>query len=365
MISMASPDGFSMPAEYWQHSHTLMLWPERNDIWRNGAKPIQKTIVELSRVVSEFEPVIVGVTAQQYMHARNMLPSCVKLFEISYNDIWIRDIAPTFLVNNECIRGVDWKFNAWGGCEDGLYYPWDLDDSLAQKLLELYDFPRYAADMVLEGGAIATDGEGTLIATEQCLLNKNRNPSLSKNDIEYRLKTYLNITKVIWLKSGLMFDEAGGHIDNLCTFARPGEVLLAWTNDKNHPQYPICQNAFNVLAKAKDALDRPLKIERIELPETMRFTAEETAGLDYSPYTIRRSTDGSLLGSYINFVHVNGGVIIPTFGCEQDAAALEQFKALFPAKQIVQVSAREIILGGGGLHCVTKEVPPKAKFSLA
>jgi len=354
--SLSSKD-FSMPADFAQHRCTIMLWPERSDIWRNRAEPIQRKIAELARLILNFEPVRVGVIPSQYEKARSSLPGSVDLFEISYNDIWIRDISPTFIVKGKEIRGVDWIFNAWGGVKEGLYFPWDLDNEFSKRLLETYSFPMYVSDMVLEGGAITVDGEGTLITTLRCLVNQNRNPFMNKDDIESKLKALLNVQKIIWLRQGLLFDETGGHVDNLCVFARPGEVMLAWTNDSNHPQYPICQEAYKILCSCTDAKGRRLLIHKIELPEPMEFTEEECRGIDYRDHTIRRKPGNTLLGSYINFIHLNGAVIIPEFGCKQDDEVRRQFISIFPDKEVVSINVREIILGGGGIHCITTHIP--------
>ncbi len=205
--STPKADGYRMPAEFARHQGVYMLWPERPDNWRNGAKPAQHTFANVAKAISQFEHVTVGVSDEQYINARHMLPDDVEVIEISSNDSWIRDSGPTFVVNDDGqLRGVDWTFNAWGGLVDGLYFPWDKDDRVAQKVIELERTDRYRLDdFVLEGGAIHVDGEGTLITTEECLLSKGRNPQLSKGQIEDVLKKYLNVEKVIWLKRGNLF----------------------------------------------------------------------------------------------------------------------------------------------------------------
>jgi agmatine deiminase len=203
-----------MPGEFSAHTKTWMLWPERPDNWRDSAKPAQMAFVEVAKLISQFEPVIMGVNPKQLEVARNMLPRTIDVVEIENNDAWMRDCGPTFVVNpSGKVRGIDWIFNAWGGLERGLYFPWDLDDSVPQKVLEFERMDRYKAPIVLEGGSIHVDGEGTLITTEDCLLNPNRNPTLSKSDIEKMLQKYLNISKVIWLGRGVYNDETSGHVD--------------------------------------------------------------------------------------------------------------------------------------------------------
>ena len=179
-----------------------------------------------------------GVPAQFMEQARAIMPSHVTLVEMNSDDCWARDTGPTVVINaaGEC-RAVDWGFNAWGGHNGGLYFPWDQDELVASHMASQHGFARYKAPLILEGGSIHVDGEGTCLTTAECLLNTNRNPHLSKAQIEQHLRDYLNIEKVIWLEEGVYLDETDGHIDNMACFARPGEVILTWTDDENDPQY--------------------------------------------------------------------------------------------------------------------------------
>jgi agmatine deiminase len=177
-------DGFFMPAEFAPHVGTWMLWPQRPDNWRLGAKPAQKAFAAVASAITQFEPVTVGVNHAQYQNARSLLPPEVRVVELSSNDAWMRDIGPTFVTDGKTVRGVDWIFNAWGGLYNGLYFPWDLDEAVAGKVLEIERVPRYKAPLVLEGGSIHVDGEGTCITTEECLLSPGRNPDLSQAEIE-------------------------------------------------------------------------------------------------------------------------------------------------------------------------------------
>ncbi len=193
-------DGYWMPAEFDRHAGCWMLWPERIDNWRDGARPAQQAFAAVAAAIAQFEPVCVGVNAAQYEFARAQLPAGVRLIEISNNDAWMRDVGPTFVVNAAGRRrAVDWRFNAWGGLDGGLYFPWDLDDLVAQKVAAVEGVDRYRAPLVMEGGAIHSDGEGTLLVTEQCLLNPNRNPQLSKGEIEKYLRDYTGVEAIIWL----------------------------------------------------------------------------------------------------------------------------------------------------------------------
>src|ERR1700678_557395 len=265
--STPAKDGFRMPAEFERHSGCWMLWPERTDNWRAGAKPAQEAYVAIAMAISLGEPVTVGVSAAQFQNARARLPRQVRLTEISSNDASARDCGPTFVVDAKGRRrGVDWTFNAWGGLSGGLYFPWDRDDEVAQKILEIEGAERYRTDFVLEGGAIHVDGQGTCLTTEQCLLNPNRNGLLSRADIEEQLRRYLGVRTVIWLGKGVHEDETGGHIDELACFTSPGHVALTWTEDRKDPQYEISHDAYRRLRQARDARGRTLTIHKIHQP---------------------------------------------------------------------------------------------------
>ena len=198
--------GFFMPAEFSKHKATWMLWPERNDIWRLGAKPAQKVFAEIANTISRFEPVIVGVNQTQYENARNRLSKNIRVIEISYDDAWIRDTGPSFLINSSgSVCGVDWFFNAWGGIGNvsrakkwellGSYFPWKLDDLVARKVLEIEGVERFRCPLILEGGAIHVDGKGSLIATKKCVLGRNSNLSIIQ--VEELLSQYLGVNNII------------------------------------------------------------------------------------------------------------------------------------------------------------------------
>ncbi len=183
-------DGYRMPGEFEKHEGCWMIWPERTDNWRLGAKPAQKAFVEVATVIAKYEKVTMCVSAAQYENAVDMLPSNVRVVEMSNDDSWMRDVGPTFVVNSQGdVRGIDWRFNAWGGLVDGLYFPWDQDDKVARKVCQIEGKDYYSLeDFVLEGGSIHVDGEGTAIVTEACLLDESRNPHLTKEEIENHLK---------------------------------------------------------------------------------------------------------------------------------------------------------------------------------
>lgn len=351
-------DGYRMPGEFEAHTGCWMLWPERPDNWRNGAKPAQHAFVQVATAISQFEAVTVGVSQTQFNNARQRLPVHIRLVELSYNDAWMRDCGPTFVVDDHGrLRGVDWEFNAWGGLQGGLYFPWDLDDLVARKVLEIERAPRYKAPLVLEGGSIEVDGQGTLLATEECLLHPNRNPGLTRGKIEALLREYLSVERILWLEKGVYLDETNGHIDNLARFIRPGVVVLTWTDNHADPQYDISRDAYRRLAAATDARGRRLEVHKIHQPNPITITAEESEGVDAVEGTLPRQGGDRLAASYVNFYLANGGLILPGFGDEHDSRARDALQALLPERRIVMVPGREILLGGGNIHCITQQQP--------
>ena len=356
-------DEFRMPGEFEPHAGCWMLWPERGDNWRLGAKPAQNCFVAVATAIARFEPVTVGVSRAHFEDARHQLPDHIRLVEMTHDDAWMRDVGPTFVVNDArgLLRGVDWGFNAWGGLTGGLYFPWHDDDLVAGKVLEIERADGYRAPLILEGGSIHVDGEGTLITTEECLLNPNRNPALSRSAIEALLRDYLSAERIIWLPRGVYMDETDGHVDNLCCLARPGVVLLTWTDDPKDPVYPICREAHAILSRERDARGRAFEIQPVHQPGPLFMTEEESMGLSYSRWAKPRRPGDRLAGSYINFYIANGGVVMPLFDDPHDAAALEAVKVCFPDREVVGVPAREVLLGGGNIHCITQQQPAVAK----
>ncbi len=355
--STPKADGFRMPAEFEPQDKIWMIWPERTDNWRDGAKPAQQAYATVAKAISAFEPVNMLVSSVQYANCRNQLPPEITVIEMSTNDAWARDCGPSFLVNDHGdLRACDWTFNAWGGLTDGLYFPWDKDDMVAQKICELEHVDSYRTnDFVLEGGSFHVDGEGTVLTTEMCLLSAGRNPSLSKDEIEQKLCEYLNCSKVLWLKDGIDPDETNGHIDDVACFIRPGEAACIYTEDKSHPFYRQSQDAYRQLLKMTDAKGRKLKVHKIcctkEPVRLGNFMIDKTSD------SIGRPAGELCIASYLNFLIVNGGVIVPQYGDANDALALEQIQSLFPDRKAVGVMTREIVYGGGNIHCITQQQP--------
>jgi agmatine deiminase len=240
-VGVPSHDGFYMPGEFKTHQRCWLAWPYRPDVWRNNAKNVQQSFVDLVSKIAQFEPVTVLVSKACWNAAHREFVEIpdVDLKLCDTNDAWVRDTGTTFLVHKEHPpRGVDWRFNAWGGVSGGCLSDWSHDDAVAGTMLDSLNMFRYRAPLVLEGGSIHVDGEGTLITTEECLLHPNRNPDLSQEQIETLLKAYTGSSKVIWLKHGVFGDDdTNGHVDNLCFFVRPGHVALTWTDDPTDPQH--------------------------------------------------------------------------------------------------------------------------------
>lgn len=351
-------DGFRMPAEFEPHSGCWMAWPERPDNWRLGAKPAQEAYAAVAAAIAASEPVTMAVSDAQFENCRAMLPPEVRVVEVSTDDAWLRDTGPTFVVDgNGGRRGVDWRFNAWGGTEGGLYFPWDRDDRVAAKVLEVEGDDRYRAPIVLEGGAIHVDGEGTVLTTEECLLNPNRNPELSREQIERVLLDYLGAEKVIWLGAGVFEDETDGHVDNLACFARPGVVLLTWTDDEEDPQHQISHDARERLEAATDAQGRSLEVVLLPSPGPLQISAEEAQGVDAAEGTVPRSAGDRMAASYVNFYLGNSRIVYPLLDPRHDEEAAAILRRVFPEREVVGVPAREILLGGGNIHCITQQVP--------
>jgi agmatine deiminase len=358
LASRPARDGFRMPAEFEPHDGCWLLWPERTDNWRLGAKPAQQAFVAVAAAIARSERVSVGVSARQYANARALLPPQVRVVELSSDDCWMRDVGPTFVVDARGRRrGVDWTFNAWGGLDGGLYFPWDRDDAVAQKVCEIEGADRYRAPFVLEGGAIHVDGQGTLLTTEECLLNPNRNPGLTRDRIEALLAQYLGIETVIWLGRGVHLDETDGHVDNLCCFSAPGEVCLTWTDDRRDPQYERSHEAYERLRAARDARGRRFEVHKLVQPGPLYMTDEEARGVDHVDGTEPRRSGARLAGSYVNFYLANRHVVMPLLDAKRDAAAAAVLKRAFPRREVVGVPGREILLGGGNVHCITQQVP--------
>jgi agmatine deiminase len=358
--STPAADGYRMPPERAPHAGCWMAWPERADTWRLAGEPAQRAFAAVAEAINPSDPVTMVVSDGQFEHCRSVLSPAIRVIEVSTDDAWMRDVGPSFVVRDGCeLRGVDWRFNAWGGLDGGLYSPWDRDDRVAQKVLEVQGAERYRAPIVLEGGGIHVDGEGTVLSTEECLLNRNRNPGLTREEIERTLLEYLGAEKVIWLGRGVYNDETDGHVDNLACFVRPGVVLLSWSDDESDPQHAISRDALMRLERATDARGSSIEVIRIPSPGPLTISEEEARGVQGAVGTLPRRAGGRMAASYVNFYLGNSRLVFALLDDRHDAAAAEILAGCFPDREIVGVPAREILLGGGGIHCITQQVPSR------
>ncbi len=367
--STPKQDGFRMPGEFEPHEHIFMIWPERPDNWRQGAKPAQRAYAEVAKAIAKHTPVTMLVNNSQYANCRARLPEHIRVVEMSSDDAWVRDCGPTFVINDKGeIRGVDWIFNAWGGLVDGLYFPWANDDAMAQKICDLQGIDSYRTDadscpagldFILEGGSIHVDGEGTLITTEMCLLNPDagRNvPNLDKEQIEMMLKEYLNLEKIIWIKDGIDPYETNGHIDDVACYIRPGEVACIWTDDPEHPFYAAAQAAYKTLSEATDAKGRKLKVWKMCMTKEPCYL-KDAWSIDTATGAIPREEGEISIASYMNFLITNNAIILPQYGDENDELAVQQAQEMFPGYTIEPVMTTEVAYGGGNIHCITQQQP--------
>ena len=356
-------DGFYMPAEFSRHYGTVMIWPERPGSWGIDPHNARCAFAKIINILAEHEKVFVAAGERGIKSALQMLSDKVTIIQIETNDSWARDIAPTFLINNQGnIRGVDWRFNAWGGEYDGLYKNYVKDNNFAYRICNQLDIPCYDAQhFVLEGGAVHSDGEGTIIVTEACLLSKGRNPHMSKADIELNLKKYLGAEKLIWLPYGIYNDETNEHVDNVCAFTEPACVLLAWTDNKNDPQYTMSEADIEVLSREKDAKGRGFTITKLPIPDNpVCFTEADCNGFEFEDGEDTRTPGERLAASYVNFYFANDVILVPSFGGDNqksDIRAKKIIESVCPGRKVIMINAQSIIKGGGNIHCITQQIP--------
>ena len=330
-------DGFFMPAEWHPHKRCWMAWPCRADMWGEHLDAAREAYAEVAKTIAEFEPVTMIANPEDVAEVSLRCGANVGALPLDLDDSWARDIGPSFLIDGKGgLAGVDWGFNAWGG----KYDDYGKDAVLAKALLAHLDVPRYQAPLVLEGGSIHVDGEGTLLTSEQCLLNPNRNPKLTPTEIEGHLRDHLGVREIVWLGQGLVDDETDGHIDNLACFLKPGAVAALTTNDPEDANYEALQDNLKRLRAARDAKGRELEIVEIEQP---------APAID---------DDGRRLSrSYINFYMANGGIVMPSFEDPKDGPAHAAISKCFPEREVRRVPAGDIVRGGGGIHCITQQQP--------
>ena len=327
--------GFRMPAEWEPHSGCWMAWPTRAR-WRDFEE-VCKTVANLARTIARCEPVTMAVAPRYLADATAACGRRVTVLPIPVDDIWIRDTGPAFLLNREHeLAGTTWQFNAWGG----KHKRHEADSALASRILDHLSVPRFDASLVNEGGAFSVDGEGTVLTTESVLLNRNRNPRLSRSAVEKRLLEFTGARKVVWLPGNPMEKVTDGHVDGIAVFARPGVVIAELTTDRDDPDYECLQGNLRVLRLATDAKGRHFEIFTITRPRWNLLWPRDFAA------------------SYINFYIANGNVIVPQFGDDRSAMdAASTISLAFPNRDVVLVRIDAIAAHGGGIHCVTQQQP--------
>lgn len=328
-----------MPAEWAPHKGCFVSWPCKEDTWFGFIDEARRAYSEVIKAIDRFEPVTVLSDPSTFNNARSVLGSGIEVLEIPIDDAWIRDNGPIFVRSEEGeVAAVRFKFNGWGG----RFPPYDKDADVPRSLADRLGVMRYDAPMVLEGGSICVDGEGTLLTTESCLLNKNRNPGLSKEGIEDILGSFLGIKKVVWLKQGIYKSMIDGHVDGVAAFARPSTVILAQADDGSNPNYLGMRENKDILSTQTDAKGRAIEVIDFPMPDITELAGNRIAAC------------------YPNFYFANGGIVAPIFGEEKDKVAIGILESLFPGREVVGVRSEYIAIGGGDVHCITQQLPSGA-----
>jgi agmatine deiminase len=337
MTSTDSPTpreaGMHMPPEWAPHAATLMAWPSRPDLWNERLDDAQREYASVATAVAEFEPVIMVCNPGDERLVRDRCGGNVEPLAIPIDDSWMRDSGPIFVQDADGrVAVVKFGFNAWGE----RFHPYDSDDAIPYRIAEHLGMQTFTAPFILEGGALLVDGEGTLLTTEACLLNPNRNPDMTKEQIEQGLRDYLGVETVVWLPHGMAADvgpnATDGHVDGVAQYLAPGHVLLLAPEDPADNDHAFGQENLRRLESVKDARGRTFEITRLDVGAGAKLC-------------------------YANHYLANGGVIVPAAGDERDAEALEQLSKVYPDRTVVGVPGVTIDYGGGGPHCITQQIP--------
>ncbi len=339
--------GYQMPAEWEDHAATWITWPWNPETWPGKFEPIPDVYARFVRVLAESEDVHILVNGPEVMAAamrtlrqhRADAPN-VHLHDIPNNDVWIRDYGPIFVRGGTESPGpllaTKWEYNAWGG----KYPPWDADNAAGRAVAKLAGCPLMPGGMVLEGGSIDVDGAGNLITTEQCLLNPNRNPDLTREDIEQRLRDFLGVQQVLWLGKGIEGDDTDGHVDDLTRFVAPGTVVTVVEPDAGEANHAPLRDNLRRLHEMRTADGKPLEVLELPMPRPMRYEGNP------------------LPASYANFYITNGAVVVPVFGQEdRDSRALGVLGECFPGRRVTGIYAADLVWGFGAFHCITQQQP--------
>jgi agmatine deiminase len=329
-------DGFAFPAEWTPHRACYMAWPSRADTWKGRLEEARGAYAQVAHAIQRFEPVIMLVPPPAVEDARRRLGKEIEIQPTDLDDAWIRDNGPIFVKSADGrLAAVKFQFNGWGG----RYPPYDKDATAPEVLAERLGLPLYEAPIVAEGGALAVDGEGTLVTTESCLLNPNRNPDRTKAEVESALKAYLGVRKVIWLRQGMHASQIDGHVDGIAAFARPGLILAAAAPDPSDVNHKTFQENRDRLQSETDGRGRAIEVMDFPSPASHRINGH------------------SLAATFMNFYIANGGIVAPIFGDRADAQALECLRSVFPGREVVGVRCESIAIGGGDVHCITQQLP--------
>jgi len=330
--------GFRMPAEWERHARCWMAWPEREDLWGERLPETQRAYARVAQAIASFEPVTLVASPDAVAEAAQRCGPGVDTLALPIDDAWLRDTGPAFLVRDDGARAASaWHFNGWGGS----FPQCERDAKVAERLCAHLGLPLRRAHLRLEGGAISVDGAGTILTTESCALHPNRNPGMSRREVERELCHALGAEKVIWLPGELSEgDCTDGHVDGLACFVRPGVVLSETLTDPDSERSAILRENRRALQRATDARGRRLEI--IELEDA--WQAEKRG-------------DGYYCISYVNFYLANGGVVMPAYDAPGDEPARRIVERAFPDRQVVQIDVRDIAIGGGGIHCITQQQP--------
>jgi agmatine deiminase len=332
-----------MPAEWVTHAATWMVWPHNQTLWESGWRvtlaQVQEDFARVANATARFEPVKLVVDPSAIASAKALCGPNIELIPLAVNDSWCRDSGPTFVCHpQQGLAGVSWRFNAWGGKSAH-----DLDESLARRALNHLGLECFGTPLSNEGGAIHVDGQGTLITTESVLLNPNRNPGMSKAEMEEIFSRLLGVKKTIWLPGDPDYvtgDMTDGHVDGVCAFARPGVLLVDATHDQSSVYAEVARENRRALELATDAQGR--KFALIEL-----FEATDAVDTEAEVFC----------ASYTNFYIANGAIIMPAYGIDADNVAAKVLEKAFPGREVVPVQINHLAHGGGGVHCITQQQP--------
>lgn len=335
-----------MPAEWERHEATWLAWPHNEETWPGKVREIEEVYLQMIEALTPYEKVHLLVNDEEERQkvsnrfsAQKISEKNVVYFLVPTVDTWVRDYGPSFVLKKEADKktavAIKWLFNAWGGKYESLAH----DNGVGDELKKLLPLAFLDPGIILEGGSIDANGEGTCLVTEQCLLNPNRNPHLSRTEIEETLSHYLGFTHFIWLGEGIEGDDTDGHIDDIARFVNPTTVVAAIEENPNDPNEALLRENWRRLEEARDPMGRKLTLIPIPMPDRVE------------------ASWGRLPASYLNFYIANGVVLVPIFGQKKDRVALEILKDLFPQRKVIGIRSEILVMGLGAIHCVTHEQP--------